>query len=101
MHGNGSEKNMVSIRFAVSPAGVQQTLEPAKDFVLTMLRHDSHPEETLKSRAAAPIIYGAALEGDVKFFKQLGLLLRNHPQTKREGSFLSDSGGGAFGGGCQ
>jgi hypothetical protein len=70
-------------------AGVQQTLEPAKAFVLALLRHASDPERTLKSQAA--IIHGAAGEGDVEFFKQLGLLLRNHPRMKREGSFLSYS----------
>ena len=70
-------------------AGVQQTLEPAKAFALTMLRHGNHPEETVRKQAA--VIYGAAWEGDVEFFKQLGLVLRDRHRTKREGTFLSYS----------
>jgi hypothetical protein len=70
-------------------AGVQQTLEPAKAFALTMLRHGNDPEETVKNQAA--IISGAAWEGDVEFFKQLGLVLKNRDRTKREGTFLSYS----------
>ena len=70
-------------------AGVQQTLEPITAFTLAMLRLGGHPQEILRKQAA--VIQAAASAGDIEFFKQLGLTLRNRSRTKREGAFLSYS----------
>jgi hypothetical protein len=68
-------------------AGVQQTLEPIKAFTLVMLRLCNRTEETLRNQAA--VIYGAAREGDVEFFKNICLALRSRSLAKPEGSSLS------------
>jgi hypothetical protein len=52
-------------------AGVQQTLEPTKDFTLVMLRRSSEPLVTLRKQAG--VIDAAAREGDIEFFKKINL----------------------------
>jgi hypothetical protein len=68
-------------------AGVQQTLEPMKGFTLLMLRRSNQHEVTLRNQAA--VIYAAAREGDVEFFRNICLALRSRSRTKSEGAFLS------------
>jgi hypothetical protein len=68
-------------------AGVQQTLEPTKAFALAMLRLTGQAEVTLRNQAA--VIYDAACEGDVEFFKNICKALRSRSRTEeRERAFL-------------
>lgn len=59
--------------------------EPAsrvgQTYVLEMLRKGGEPEEILKRMA--PIVYNAALEGDVQFFRDIPLALRGYARARR------------------
>jgi hypothetical protein len=67
-------------------AGKQQTLKAAKTFTLAMLRIGDQPKETLQKQA--PLIYAAACEGDVNFFRNIGNAFRGHDRARREGAPL-------------
>jgi hypothetical protein len=70
----------------VRAGGDQQALEAAKRFVLAMLRHGDQPKDVLQKQAA--IIYAAASEGDVDFFRNIGHAFRGHDRARREGAPL-------------
>jgi hypothetical protein len=67
-------------------AGQQQTLKAAKTFTLAMLRLGDQPKETLQKQAS--LIYAAACEGDVDFFRNIGHAFRGHDRARREGAPL-------------
>jgi hypothetical protein len=68
--------------------GKQQTLEGAKAYILAMLRTIDQPEVTLQKMAG--VIYAAAHEGDVDFFRKMGLAFRARKRSTRgESSFLA------------
>jgi len=69
--------------------GVLETLEPEKAFTLASLRWSEQPEEILRKRAT--VVRVAAMQGDVRFFEQLGQVLINRERTKREDAFLGYS----------
>src|SRR5260370_15731710 len=67
-------------------AGKQQTLKTYKNFILEMLRIGDQPKEIFQKQA--PVIYAAACEGDVDFFRNIGHALRGHRRARREGAPL-------------
>ena len=58
-------------------AGVQKKSKNAKSAALALLRRSVKPKETLRRQAET--IYLAALEGDIEFFRGIGLALRSRP----------------------
>jgi hypothetical protein len=67
-------------------AGVQETLGPAKDVALMMLRRANNPEVTLRNQKG--VFY--ACEGDVEFQKRKKLALRSRRRrVESDTSFLS------------
>jgi hypothetical protein len=70
--------------------GVQQTLEPVKNFTLVLFRLCDRSEEVFRNQAT--VIYAAAREGDVKFFHAIHLALKSHGrrvEAKADSSFLA------------
>ena len=67
--------------------GKQETSESGKADILAMLRIADQPETTLQKMA--PIIYAAAREGDVDFFRNMGKAFRGHERSDRQSSFLA------------
>jgi len=58
----------------------EPTLEAMKNYVLEMLRMTDDPEVTIRNQAA--VIYGAALDGDVQFFRGIAAAFRGHDRSQ-------------------
>jgi hypothetical protein len=87
--GRFAKKHHLGSLFGIR-AGVQQTLEPVKNFTLVLFRFCDRPEEVLRKQAA--VIYAAAREGDVKFFHAIHLALKSRSrrvEAKVDSSFLA------------
>jgi hypothetical protein len=68
-------------------AGVQQTLEPVKNFTLALFRF-CEPQAVLRNQAG--VIYAAAREGDVKFFRAIHLAFKSREfRSEADTSFLA------------
>jgi hypothetical protein len=71
-------------------AGVQQTPEPMKAFLLVSLRRGDRTDEIL--RKSATVIYAAAREGDVEFLKKIELAFKSRGrrvEAEADRSFLA------------
>jgi hypothetical protein len=65
----------------------QNKRQDVEGLVLTLLKVTSSPAAVLKKQAA--VIYSAACEGDVRFFRKIGRALRGQKRVKGDRSFLA------------